>query len=225
MKVEVIVTTFREAMEAERLGANRIELIANYEAGGITPSFGTIRNVMEHVSIPVHVMIRPHARSFVYDEEDVETMLADIGLCRELGVTGIVFGALTSQGTIDERLLGEVIKHKGDLALTFHRAFDASRDIEQALDVLNEYPEVDSILTSGGADSAVEGLDRLVRLTERAIPTILPGAGIRPENVGQVRRALQCDWIHVGSGVRQNSKLEASLFESIRKNGGAETVE
>lgn len=216
MKLEVIVTTLSEAIQAERLGADRIELIADMDNGGITPSFGMIRNVVEHVSIPVHVMIRPHARSFHFNEDDVETLLADIGLCRELGVDGIVFGALTPEGTIDERILGEVIKHKGEMTLTFHRAFDASRDVFEAMDVLNEYPEVDILLTSGGAKTAPEGIETLIALKERTEMTLLPGAGITVETLAILRERLDVAMVHIGNGVRTNGQLDEMKFTQLR---------
>ncbi|MCC9624947.1 hypothetical protein LPB41_24980 [Thalassospira sp. MA62] len=215
MNVEVIVTTLTEAIQAEQFGAKRLELIADMENGGITPSFGTIRNVVEHVSIPVHVMIRPHTHSFHYNEDDVETMLADIGLCRELGVDGIVFGALTQDGAIDERILGEVIKHKGEMTLTFHRAFDASRDVFEAMDVLNEYPEVDILLTSGGANTALEGIETLIALKERAEMTILPGAGITVETLPILQEHLDVAMVHIGNGVRTNGKLDEGKFKPL----------
>ncbi|WP_215145304.1 copper homeostasis protein CutC [Exiguobacterium qingdaonense] len=216
MDIEVIVTTLSEAIEAERLGADRLELIADMEGGGITPSFGTIRNVVEHVSIPVHVMIRPHTRSFHFNEDDVETMLADIGLCRELGVNGIVFGALTQDGAIDERVLGEVIKHKGEMTLTFHRAFDASRDVFDAIDVLNEYPEVDILLTSGGAITALEGIDTLVELNERAEMMLLPGAGITVKTLPLLKERLDVNMVHVGNGVRTDGRFDQTKFNLLR---------
>lgn len=216
MKVEVIVTTLSEAIEAEQLGANRLELIADMENGGITPSFGTIRNVIEHVSIPVHVMIRPHTRSFYFNEDDVETMLADIGLCRELGVDGIVFGALTKDGAIDERILGEVIKHKGEMTLTFHRAFDVSRDVFESLDVLNDFPEVDILLTSGGANTALDGIETLVKLNDQAEMTILPGAGITTETLPSLQERLNVDMVHIGNGVRTNGQLDGDKFKQLR---------
>lgn len=216
MKVEVIVTTLSEAIEAEQLGADRLELIADMENGGITPSFGTIRNVIEHISIPVHVMIRPHTRSFYFNEDDVETMLADIGLCRELGVDGIVFGALTKDGAIDERILGEVIKHKGEMTLTFHRAFDVSRDVFESLDVLNDFPEVDILLTSGGANTALDGIETLVKLNDQAEMTILPGAGITTETLPSLRERLNVDMVHIGNGVRTNGQLDGDKFKQLR---------
>lgn len=216
MKVEVIVTTLSEAIEAEQLGADRLELIADMENGGITPSFGTIRNVIEHISIPVHVMIRPHTRSFYFNEDDVETMLADIGLCRELGVDGIVFGALTKDGAIDERILGEVIKDKGEMTLTFHRAFDVSRDVFESLDVLNDFPEVDILLTSGGANTALDGIETLVKLNDQAEMTILPGAGITTETLPSLRERLNVDMVHIGNGVRTNGQLDGDKFKQLR---------
>lgn len=215
MKREIIVTTLAEAIAAERFGADRLELLFDLEKGGVTPSFGTIRNVVEHVSIPVHVMIRPHTASFHYDDDDVETILADIGLCRELGVNGIVFGALTREGTIDERILGEVIKHKGEMALTFHRAIDVSRDLFESLTVLNEYPEVDDVLTSGGAPTALEGVEQLVQMSEQAEMNILPAAGIDSETLPLLKERLALNWVHIGSGVRTNGKLDEEKLKAL----------
>ncbi|RHB51979.1 copper homeostasis protein CutC [Exiguobacterium sp. AM39-5BH] len=215
--IEVIVTTLTEAKTAERFGADRLELIADIPAGGTTPSFGTIRNVLEQAAIPVHVMIRPHADSFVYNEEDAETILADVGLCRELGADGIVFGALTADGRIDEALLGEVIKHKGDMALTFHRAIDDAADLMDAITVLNDFPEVTHVLTSGGKVTAIEGVDRLSAMHEVAAMNILPGAGITADNVAQLIDRLGVDFVHVGSGVRTEGHLDEHKFKAIKQ--------
>lgn len=215
--IEVIVTTLKEARQAERYGADRLELIADMKAGGTTPSFGTIRNVIEQTGIPVHVMIRPHADSFVYNEDDEETLLADVGLCRELGAAGIVFGALTADGKIDERLLGEVIKHKGDMALTFHRAIDEVTDMIAAIEVLNEFPEVDHVLTSGGAATAREGIKSLKVMLESAEMNILPGAGIDADNVRELLETLDVSFVHVGSGVRTDGALDESKFRQMHE--------
>lgn len=215
--IEVIVTTLKEAKQAERYGADRLELIADMRAGGTTPSFGTIRNVLEQATIPVHVMIRPHADSFVYDEADAETILADVGLCRELGADGIVFGALTNDGRIDEALLGEVIKQKGEMALTLHRAIDDAVDLMDAITVLNDFPEVDHVLTSGGQATALEGLERLSAMHDVAEMNILPGAGITADNVSQLVDRLGIDFVHVGSGVRTDGQLDEQKFNAIKE--------
>lgn len=215
--IEVIVTTLSEAKEAEQYGATRLELIADMPEGGTTPSFGTIRNVLEHVTIPVHVMIRPHTNSFVYTVEDAETILADVGLCRELGADGIVFGCLSADGRIDEALLGEVIKHKGEMKLTFHRAIDEAADLMDAITVLNDFPEVDHVLTSGGQSTALEGLDRLSAMQEVAEMNILPGAGIAADNVSQLIRRLDINFVHIGSGVRTEGRLDEQKFKAIKE--------
>lgn len=215
--IEVIVTTLKEAKQAERYGADRLELIADMRAGGTTPSFGTIRNVLEQVTIPVHVMIRPHTDSFVYDEADAETILADVGLCRELGADGIVFGALTNDGRIDEALLGEVIKHKSEMALTFHRAIDDAADLMDAITVLNDFPEVNHVLTSGGQATALEGVDRLSAMQDVAEMNILPGAGITADNVTQLTERINPDFIHIGSGVRTAGQLDEQKFKAIKE--------
>ena len=137
--LEVIVATVEEATAAEQAGADRLELVSALSEGGLTPSYGLIRQVLSAVEIPVHVLVRPHSKSFVYSEADQETIITDIDLIRELGAAGIVVGSLTADGRIDEGFLGRVIKQKGELSLTFHRAIDSSRDIHEAAEVLADF--------------------------------------------------------------------------------------
>ncbi|MGA9232816.1 MAG: copper homeostasis protein CutC, partial [Exiguobacterium oxidotolerans] len=175
--LEVIAATVEEATAAEQAGADRLELVSALSEGGLTPSYGLIRQVLSAVEIPVHVLVRPHSKSFVYSEADQETIITDIDLIRELGAAGIVVGSLTADGRIDEGFLGRVIKHKGELSLTFHRAIDSSRDIHEAAEVLADFPEVDRILTSGAKATALEGQAVIAELVERHEElTILPGS-------------------------------------------------
>ncbi|WP_114569760.1 copper homeostasis protein CutC [Exiguobacterium flavidum] len=216
--LEIIATTTEEARLAERAGADRIELVSALPLGGLTPSYGLIRSVLASVEIPVHVLIRPHDRSFTYSDTDKETIISDIDLVRELGAAGVVVGALTDAGRIDEGFIGEVIKHKGDLSFTFHRAFDASADLMEAAEVLADFPEIDRILTSGGARTALEGAEMIKRLIE-AHPelTVLPGAGITLENAGELLRLTAAHELHVGTGARTNGTLDEAAIASFKK--------
>lgn len=216
--LEIIASTVEEAVAAEQAGADRIELVSALSEGGLTPSYGLIRQVVSTVEIPVHVLVRPHSKSFVYSKSDEETIITDIDLIRELGAAGIVVGSLTADGRVDEGFLGRIIKHKGELSLTFHRAIDSSRDIFEAAEVLADFPEVDRILTSGGQATALEGKETIARLIEEHPDLIiLPGSGITLENAETLLEATKASELHVGSAVLQDGIIQKERVEALTR--------
>lgn len=216
--LEIIASTVEEAVAAEQAGADRIELVSALSEGGLTPSYGLIRQVVSTVEIPVHVLVRPHSKSFVYSKSDEETIITDIDLIRELGAAGIVVGSLTADGRVDEGFLGRIIKHKGELSLTFHRAIDSSRDIFEAAEVLADFPEVDRILTSGGQATALEGKATIARLIEEHPDLIiLPGSGITLENAKTLLEATKASELHVGSAVLQDGVIQKERVEALTR--------
>ncbi|WP_290755564.1 MULTISPECIES: copper homeostasis protein CutC [unclassified Exiguobacterium] len=216
--LEIITSTVEEAVAAEQAGADRIELVSALSEGGLTPSYGLIRQVVSTVEIPVHVLVRPHSKSFVYSKSDEETIITDIDLIRELGAAGIVVGSLTADGRVDEGFLGRIIKHKGELSLTFHRAIDSSRDILEAAEVLADFPEVDRILTSGGQATALEGKETIARLiADYPDLIILPGSGITLENAEALLEATKASELHVGSAVLQDGAIQKEHVEALTR--------
>ncbi|KSU49444.1 copper homeostasis protein [Exiguobacterium indicum] len=216
--LEIIASTVEEAVAAEQAGADRIELVSALSEGGLTPSYGLIRQVVSTVEIPVHVLVRPHSKSFVYSKSDEETIITDIDLIRELGAAGIVVGSLTADGRVDEGFLGRIIKHKGELSLTFHRAIDSSRDIFEAAEVLADFPEVDRILTSGGQATALEGKETIARLIEdHPDLIILPGSRITLENAETLLKATKASELHVGSAVLQDGIIQKERVEALKR--------
>lgn len=179
MKIEVCVTSVDGAIIAEKAGADRLELCCELAVGGITPSAGLLQKAREVVGIPIHVLIRPRSGNFTYSQHTFSQMLRDIAFCRQLGYEGIVTGCLLADNRLDVgrmELLGEA---SAGLHLTFHRAFDRIPNWKQALTEL-EALGVDTILTSGQAESAQQGLSRLQELVQAARCGIMPGGGIRP---------------------------------------------
>ncbi|MFB7139697.1 copper homeostasis protein CutC [Gottfriedia sp. NPDC056225] len=224
MLLEVIATTVKDAIDAEKFGANRIELVTGIKEGGLTPSYATIKQVTQNVSIPVHVMIRPHSRSFIYDSYDQEVILNDIEVCKELGATGIVFGALTEENLIDEVLLKKVTARVKNMNFTFHRAIDDSDHILEAINTLMQYPEITHVLTSGGVDSAIDGketIKKMVELTKNSNIKILAGSGLSIENISDFIEYTNVEEIHFGSGVRKNNSaidvIDSSSMENLLK--------
>lgn len=216
MLLEVIATTLSEAIDIEKFGGNRIELVTGVSDGGLTPSIALVKEVCEKVSIPVYVMLRPHSKSFVYDENDREIILNDLKAIKETKAKGIVFGALKKDDSIDEDLLKDVIKNKGHLGLVFHRAIDRSKDVIESTKLLLNY-DVERILTSGGYDTALEGfynINIMVELTKDKI-TILAGAGLKPSNIEEFITKSNVTEVHMGSGVKYNGSNMEDISEEL----------
>ena len=218
MILEVIATTLSESLDIEKFGGDRIELVTGIAEGGLTPSLALIEEVCNTVKIPVYVMVRPHGKSFIYNEDDKRVILKDIEMISKTKASGIVFGALKENLEIDEDLLKQVILKKKHLKLTFHRAFDKSHNIYQSLEVLKNY-DVERILTSGGKDKAIDALNDLRKINQLARNygiKILVGSGI---NLSNIDKFLEFDEVHIGSGVKfeQNNinEIDESLMNKV----------
>jgi len=184
---ESCVDALESAIASARGGADRIELCANLDVGGTTPDLDLIRRCAEAVPIPVFVMMRPRDGDFCYVADDLRTMTRDIAAAAGAGARGIVVGALCHDGTIDTDAMRRLIDAARPLPVTCHRAFDVTRDLDEALDVLMALG-VDRVLTSGGAATAAEGADTLARLVTRAgtALTVIAAGGVRPHNVARL---------------------------------------
>ncbi len=182
MIVEVCANSLESALIAERAGADRIELCSELAVGGITPSYGVLQQVREAVSIPVHVLIRPRSGDFTYSEAEFETMCLDIAHCVTMGFDGIVAGVLQDNFFLDQTRMRQLLSLKGGLHFTFHRAFDWIPNPMEAYGAL-EALGVGTLLSSGQAGSALEGLPLLRKLRDaEGRCTVMPGAGIGSEN-------------------------------------------
>lgn len=214
MKLEVIATCMADALTAEECGADRLELITAITEGGLTPGIGLVKQVVRNVGIPVHVMVRPHSRSFHYSNEDIETMALEIESIREAGAAGIVVGAITRHRTVDERALERLVPLAGDMQITFHRAFDELDNLSQGMKLLHHYPQITRVLTSGGVRPAAEAIYEiweLVQACQGKNLQILAGHGLTPENVMEVVRRTGVREVHFGSAVRQGRAALAPI--------------
>ncbi|HET9684194.1 MAG TPA: copper homeostasis protein CutC, partial [Gemmatimonadaceae bacterium] len=160
--VEACVDAIDAAMEAEWGGADRIELCGELLQGGVTPSHGLIEAVWDQISVPLFVIIRPRTGDFLYTSDELDVMERDIRIARSLHVDGIVAGALTTDGDVDVAAMRCIMDAARPMEVTFHRAFDFTRDQDAALDALLEL-EVNRVLTSGGAPTALQGAENLAR--------------------------------------------------------------
>ncbi|GAA3731329.1 copper homeostasis protein CutC [Salinicoccus jeotgali] len=216
MIIEGIAVNVQDVQDLNDFGADRIELCADMEKDGLTPSTELIQEAVAHSDIPVNVMIRPHGDSFHYTSEDVEEMRASIRTVQECGAAGIVLGCLRESGVIDERTLEMLLAESGDLDVTFHKAFDAVDDQPAALEVIMRHPKIKTILTSGGQGPSVKNMGTLKELmakTRNGLPMIMPGGGLNTENVSQVMDALTPAALHFGTGIREGQSYEGRISE------------
>ncbi|HSF54264.1 MAG TPA: copper homeostasis protein CutC, partial [Algoriphagus sp.] len=178
--LEAPVFNLQGALEAAQFGVDRLELCANFPEGGETPSAGMLRFLKSEVDIPVFVMIRPRGGDFVYSQKELIVMKQDIQLLGELGADGFVFGILDEMGKVNEAACQMLLRAVGNKPCTFHRAFDASSDLDDSLEKIIHLG-FQRILTSGGKNSLTEGLpviqDLLQKASNRII--IMPGGGTK----------------------------------------------
>src|SRR5690625_5266417 len=188
MEVEVIVQNGAEAMEAERLGADRLELVSAIQEGGLTPSYGTIKQVLESVSIPVYIMVRPHSYHYFYQGSEMQIIQEDVKNILQLGGNKIVFGSLNADLTINEAQLASVINTPQAPLITCHGAFDKTPSVINADRTLTAYhDQVQTMLPSRGMSNCLVGKQQLTELVtaprKHTGPHIMPGAGLSVENI------------------------------------------
>ncbi|MEM5317221.1 copper homeostasis protein CutC [Paraburkholderia sp. JHI869] len=215
--LEVIATTVADAQAAERGGADRLELVTAMGEGGLTPSIGMIEAVVEAVTIPVNVIVRPHSRSFIYDSNDYAVMLRDVRAAKLAGANAVVIGMLTPSREVDRDGLQRAIDAADGMPLTFHRAFDEARDLLEAFDVLLGFEAVTNVLTSGGKPSVLDAQAQIATLVQRTAHThctVLAGAGLTVDRVADFVSATQVRAVHFGSGVRVDGKGLAPVDEN-----------
>jgi len=177
--------TLDKAVLSRKKGTGRLELCANLDVGGLTPPIDLVFQVVDAVSpLPVNVLVRPRGGDFVYNPHEVDLMLRTIDSCKAAGASGIVIGALTGRADVDMDLMRELILRARPLSVTFHRAFDETRD------PLRSFEDIialgcDRLLTSGHAANAWEGRELIAELVRRSQGRIvvMPGCGVRPDNI------------------------------------------
>ncbi|GAB3798392.1 copper homeostasis protein CutC [Spirosoma humi] len=207
MQIEVCSFSLNSCLVAQRAGANRIELCGGLAEGGTTPSAGLIQLVRQQVTIPFYVMIRPRGGDFLYSETELAVMKADIQLAKALGADGLVIGLLNPDGTVDEERTKQLVELASPLPVTFHRAFDMTRDPLEALEAVIRTGAV-RILTSGQQQTAENGLSTLQKLAQAAAGRIeiMAGAGVNARNA-QLLIDAGVDALHLSGSQQEESGM------------------
>lgn len=214
--VEACVDSVESALAAERGGAGRLELCADLHDAGTTPSAGMIEACVARVSIPVFVIVRPRGGDFVVSAAELDVMRRDVRHARELGARGVVIGALTPAGAIDEAMVAALVEEARGLAVTFHRAFDQSRELGRSLETLIALG-VGRVLTSGGAATALEGAGSIAALVRQggARIAVMAGGGVRESHVGELVARTRVREVHV-RGTRAVASATTFINERVR---------
>ena len=198
--IEVCCGSTDDAVEAEKGGADRVELNSSLFFGGLTPSLGSAIEAKKRLSIPVIVMIRPRGGGFCYTEAEMAVMCHDARLAIEHGADGLAFGILTPEGSVDADRCRQIVELIGSREAVFHRAFDVTPDPLEALDQLVELGFT-RILTSGQEPSVPQGAELIKKLIDYAGGRIeiLPGGGIRPHNVRAIVEQTEAKQVHLSA--------------------------
>jgi len=214
MLLEICAYNIQSCLVAERAGAARIELCADPDVGGTTPSYGLIKYALEHLSIPVFPMIRPRGGNFVYDAHELAIMKQDIITCRELGCKGIATGILLPDGTIDVENMTELVRLAYPMEVTCHKAFDRTPDAAQALDAVIA-AGCSRVLTSGLCATALDGAAVLAQLQVLAAGRIIimPGGGVRSSNIAQLVKETGATEFHSSGIVEKTGSYMADEVE------------
>lgn len=234
-QLEVCAGSLASCLAAAQGGAARVELCASLETGGLTPSPGMIALARQRLDIGLHVIVRPRGGDFLYSDEEFDVMRRDVLACRELGADGVVLGLLTADGEVDVERSRELVQLAGPMTTTFHRAFDMARDPEQALEQIIA-SGCRRLLSSGQAPDALAGAALIRRLSRQAGERLIlmPGGGVRPDNLAELARATGCREFHASARVKVASAMRyrqtgismgaAGQDEYDRRESCAETI-
>jgi copper homeostasis protein len=223
--VEVIACSVSDAIEAQRGGAHRLEIIRDFHRGGLTPPIELVRDILDAVTLPVRVMLRESESYEITSEAETEALCSAARRLSRLRVEGVVLGFLRN-GEVDIQQTERVLSCAPNLRATFHHAFEEMKDPLSAIRSLKELKQVDRILTSGGAGEWPEKIERLARYDEEGGPEIrvLAGGGINQQTIRMICQATAIREFHIGRAVREPASA-AGFVWSERVKALVETTQ
>lgn len=184
---ELCVDSVESAINAGKGSGKRLELCSNLVIGGTTPTEALFNEVKRNTELPVHVLIRPRFGDFLYSEHEVNIIRDEVIKFRELGADGVVIGMLNKDGEVDIENMKKVLAERGNMKVTFHRAFDMCKDPVKAFKDIKNLG-IDILLTSGQKKTAIEGkelIKELVKIsregkteTEKGFPEVMMACGV-----------------------------------------------
>lgn len=207
--LEICTYSIDSCLVAQTAGADRVELCDNQMEGGTTPSYSTIVYAKEHLDIDTMVMIRPRGGDFLYNDIEFQLMKEDISLCKKIGVKGVVFGILNSDGSIDKERTKTLIEIAKPLDICFHRAIDVSKDYYQSVQDIIDCGAT-RILTSGAANKAIDGIENIKRIQQSfgSQIEIMIGSGVNSNNISRLKEETNVNNFHLSAKTNIDSKMQ-----------------
>ena len=208
-KIEICVDSVESCINAEKGGADRLELCGNMFEGGTTASYGVLQLAREMVSKPIYAMVRPRGGDFCYNDIEFEIMKREIKLMKELKIDGIVFGILTKEGKVDKERCSKLLDLWGTNKATFHRAIDVSSNLNEACEDIISLG-FERILTSGGEANVMSGIIKLKELVEKYNDKIIimPGSGINERNIEYINDTVKANEYHMTANKTVESVMQ-----------------
>lgn len=217
--LEACVDSHQAALDAVQAGAQRIELCSRLDLGGLSPHFRLIRACIKSVSVPLKVMVRPRGGDFLCSEKDLKQMLKEILMLKRFGVQELVLGCLDEKDEVDMVAMDTLVKASFGMKITFHRAIDASSDPLLSLEKLRGFKNITSILSSGGAETALDGKEVLRKMKVAAGErfTLIAAGKITWGNLSKVHEAIGANEYHGRKIVNIYESSQNSGFTSERR--------
>ncbi len=204
---ELCADTLEACHAAQQGGADRVELCAALSEGGVTPSRGLVSVALTRCALPVHVLVRPRGGNFVYSDDEFAAMCADVEDAIRLGAAGVVTGLLDAADDLDFKRTADLVRLAAGRPVTFHRAFDHTRDLQASLEMLIELG-CSRVLSSGGRPDAMQGYDMLAALTRQSRGRIRVAAG-GGVTLGNAPRLLQIPGLDLHASLRTHGTVAA----------------
>ncbi len=210
--LEVIACSVSDAIEAERGGAGRLEIVRDLNRGGLTPALTLVKEIKQQVAIPVRVMLRESDGFEVSDEDEIKRLCNAANAFASLGVDGLVLGFLKN-GIVDVDLTQKVLAFAPNLKATFHHAFESAADQHDALRQIKSLWKIDRVLSHGGGDDLESRIGRLAKYQEEAGPelTILAGGRVDANAIARIGAATAIREFHVGRAARCLFQVEGDV--------------
>ena len=195
---EVCVDNIYGAISAFKKGADRLEICSNLDQDGLTPSDELLSEVKLRLPIPVRVMVRPHSKSFVYNNDELNQMKKTINYCKKMNFDGVVFGCLNKKLELDLQKIEVLSNIAKPLKVIIHKAIDFTNSPLKSLKNLIEINVVDGILTSGGAQTAFYGIEILRKMIYISPPEfeIISAGKITDQNFSLIHKKINGKFYH-----------------------------
>jgi len=195
---EACVDNVEDAINAFKLGADRLEYCSKLDEDGLTPPTEELLLIKKLVSIPIRVMVRPHSKSFNYDESDILEMKSTIEFCKSQNFDGVVFGCLKTNFELDIDLISKLANYSKPLNVIIHKAIDFTKSPLGSLEELIELKTVNGVLSSGGAATAELGIKILKKMVDIAPQNfeIIAAGKITNTNIDEIHKRICSGFYH-----------------------------